>query len=170
MNTPMEPEASVKPSKVAKKKVRRKPRQNKTSSPPPPRTTTVHSVLTDLERLQHRAVVLEKLADEAVRLFLNEAGRTAQYLIGAPGGLAVPARLEVVELVQIELRRAAQRARQQGRRLLGGTLPAPVDEPVPPITADIPVPQPLAADEEALAQLLAGLIANPVAAATGRPR
>ena len=97
-------------------------------------------------------------------LFLGEGDIPPKYLIGANGGVAVPARMEVVEIIQMELRRTADLTRQQIRRCLKATLSAPVEEPIQPLSEDVSVPEYLPGDEGTLAQLLAGLVSNPTVA------
>ncbi|WP_438033727.1 hypothetical protein [Sorangium sp. So ce204] len=132
------------------------------------RTTSVKALLVEIERLQHRVVVLDELAEQAQTLFIGDGEIPPKYLVGAEGGIAVAVRIEVVEMIQAELRRAGDRAREQLVRRLAATLSAPESEPVPSIHEGIPAGEYSPEDEGILAQLMSRLVSNRVAIA--RPR
>ncbi|WP_437656738.1 hypothetical protein [Sorangium sp. So ce1182] len=132
------------------------------------RTTSVKELLVEIERLQHRAVVLDKLADQAQTLFIGDGDIPPEYLVGAEGGIAVTVRIEVVEVIQAELRRARDRTREQIQRRLAATLHAPEEEPTPAIHEDIPADEYSPEDEGVPAQLMSHLVSNLEAAR--RPR
>jgi hypothetical protein len=128
----------------------------------------VKELLVELERLQHRVVVLDELAEQAQMLFIGEGDTPPKYLVGAEGGIAVAVRIEVVEVIQAELRRAGDRTREQIQRRLAATLSAPEEGPVPSIHEDIPADEYRPEDEGTLAQLMSRLVSNRTA--MGRPR
>lgn len=122
----------------------------------------------EIERLQHRVVVLDELAEQAQTLFIGDCDTPPKYVVGAEGGIAVAVRIEVVEKIQAELRRAGDRTREQLERRLAVTLSAPESEPVPSLHEGIPAGEYSPEDEGILAQLMSRLVSN--RAAMARPR
>ncbi|WP_434043989.1 MULTISPECIES: hypothetical protein [Sorangium] len=45
-------------------------------------------------------------------LFIGDGDIPPEYLVGAEGGIAVTVRIEVVEVIQAEFRRARERTRE----------------------------------------------------------
>lgn len=133
------------------------------------RSASVKQLLVELERLQHRAVMLDQLVHEVGNLFGSELNDQPRYLIGVEGGSAIPARPEVVLAIEMELGRAADVTRAQIRRRLETILTAPPDAPAAPITEGVPPPEYVSCEEgdEELASMLARSVSNPRA---GRPR
>lgn len=136
----------------------------------PARVASVKELLVELERLQHRAVVLDHLANEVSNLFGREFDEHPRYLIGVEGGTAIPARPEVVLAVEVELRRAADVTRAQIRQRLESKMTAPAEEPAAPITEGVPPPEFVSCEEgdEELASMFVRSVSNPRAEARAR--
>jgi hypothetical protein len=127
---------------------------------------SVKQLLLELERLQHRAVMLDQLAHEVGALFGTELHDQPKYLIGVEGGTAIPARLDVLLVLEMELHRAADLARAQIRRRLEMRMTAPAEEPIAPITEGVPPPVYVAVEEgdEELSSTQPEAVPNPTAA------
>ncbi len=151
----------------------RRPRRPRSKAPERPRrTASVKELLVEIERLQHRAVVLDQLAVEVGHLFGREFDEHPRYLIGLEGGTAILARPEVVLAVEMELRRAADMTRVQIRQRLETTMTAPSEEPAAPITEGVPPPEyvPCEEGDEELASMFVRPVSNPRVEARARQR
>jgi hypothetical protein len=145
-------------------------RRDRSKGPTPPRrTASVKALLVELERLQHRAVMLDQLAQAVCDLFGTEHADHPKYLIGVEGGTAVPARPEVMSALEMELLRSADITRAQIRRRLETMMTVPVEEPAAPISEGIPPAECVACEEgdDELSSMLVRSVSNPRA---GRSR